>query len=422
MTERDSVHTLLEHLMDARRAAGSPSLRTIAARTDYSHTTVAKAFTDAVSTMSWPVVAAVGVAVDADAALTRRLWSQNGASGPVPVDTIPRTQAPTATLVAWCGLLLTGGVAIAVMQAVDRNVAHTTFVTDLVQAVFAAIATAAFVRRAHQARTAGERRTTAFFAALAAGTLAWTAGQVAWFVARNLDHQPIPSGHLHDVGFLLMPVGVGVAMWMRGGDYGLTLAYRPWQRALSLVCMAAATYAAMILLLTLADLPVDGFILIAALYPTGDVTLALMALSPLICGYRVVGSVVLATALLGAAASDIGYLMMKADTETQMMPAAAALGYIAFTIVLTIYAFIAQRLPARPRPTLRWESLTITTVHDAGTAGCALLAVGFALCLLVTHHDTAVGVVGVGIIALTTAALAARVATGRHTDRADGRT
>ncbi|WP_253662986.1 hypothetical protein [Williamsia maris] len=210
-----------------------------------------------------------------------------------------------------------------------------------------------------------------------------------------------------------MPVGFGVALWMRGGDYGLTLAHRPWQRAMTLTCLTAATYAAVVLLLTSAGLPANGFILVAALYPTGDVTLALMALSPLICGYRVVGSVVLATALLGAAASDIGYLMMKANPETELMPAAAALGYIAFTIILAIYAFIAQRLPPRPRPILRWESVTLTSVHESFAAGCAVLAVVFGLCLLHADRGSAVGIVGTCVIVVTVTALAARVALGR---------
>ena len=66
MTNRDMDHRLQEHLAHARAQSGSPSLRAIAERTDYSHTTVAKAFTPAVTGLSWPVVEQVAAAVDAD--------------------------------------------------------------------------------------------------------------------------------------------------------------------------------------------------------------------------------------------------------------------------------------------------------------------------------------------------------------------
>ncbi|GAA1463293.1 hypothetical protein [Williamsia maris] len=159
---------------------------------------MAKAFTTSASTMSWPVLEAVGSAVDADPALIRRLWTRDGVPTAPAAPSMPRsvlpTRGPTTTLVVWCGLLLTGGVAIAVMQAVDRNVAHTTFVTDLVQTGFAAVATAAFGWRAWQFRATGDRRSTVFFTALAGGTLAWTAGQVAWFAPATSATSPFRPG------------------------------------------------------------------------------------------------------------------------------------------------------------------------------------------------------------------------------------
>ncbi len=318
MPDGDMDHKLLEHLASARARNGAPSLRAIAERTDYSHTTVAKAFTPAATSLSWPVVEQVAVAVGADVAVARRLWT---ADGPMSAVAGPqaRSQWQMSVLVVWCGLLLSGGVAIAVMQSVDRDTARSTMITDLVLSIVAAVAAVAFVIRA---RRAAGTRTRRYFLCLSAGMGAWTVAQMLWFVERDVADQPLPASHLHDVFWLAAPVAIGIGLHMRAGDYGLARTYRMWQRAMSLICLAGASYAAVTLLLVTVGFTVRGEVLVFLLYPAADLTLAAMALIPLVCGHRVIGSMLLVTAFLAAAASDIGYVMLRAEPRTQTTRAA----------------------------------------------------------------------------------------------------
>ena len=404
MTNRDMDHRLQEHLAHARAQSGSPSLRVIAERTDYSHTTVAKAFTPAVTGLSWPVVEQVAAAVDADLTVARRLWDTHG---PLAELSRPRarSQWQMSVLVVWCGLLLSGGVAIAVMQSVDRDTTRSTLITDLVLTVVAAVASAAFATRA---RRAPQVRTRRYFLCLAIGMAAWTVGQLLWFIERDIDDQAVPSGYIHDAGWLLAPIAIGIGLHMRAGDYGLTVGYRVWQRIVALVCLAAASYAAVTLLLVVVGFTVSGPVLVFLLYPAADLTLAVMAVIPLICGHRVIGSMLLVTAFFAAAASDIGYVMLRAEPSTDTIPAPTALGYLAFAIVITIYAIIAQPLPEPPRPAIRrWiPSVAVTTILDIATAGCALTAVGCGLVILWANPDTVLAVLATAVVALAAGALA----------------
>lgn len=404
MTDSDVNHKLLEHLAHAREVNGSPSLRAIADRTDYSHTTVAKAFTPAVTGLSWPVVEQVATAVGGDLAVTRRLWD---AHGPLAQLAQPRARRHwrMSVLVVWCGLLLSGGVAIAVMQSVDRDTTRTTLITDLVLTVVAAVAAAAFVIRARRAQRPRTRR---YFLCLAIGMAAWTVAQLVWFIERNIDDQALPSGYVHDVGWLLAPIVIGVGLTMRAGDYGLTLGYRGWQRIVSLVCLVTASYAAVTLLLVIVGFSVSGPVLVFLLYPAADLTLAVMAVVPLVCGHRVIGSMLLVTAFFAATASDIGYVMLRAEPTTTDIPAPTALGYIAFAIVITIYAIVAQPLPVPPRSAIRrWvPSVDVTVILDIATAGCAMTSVGCGLVILWTHPGTVLGVLATAVVVLAAGALA----------------
>ncbi|MEH3154645.1 MAG: hypothetical protein PGN29_04630 [Gordonia paraffinivorans] len=404
MTDSDGDHRLLDHLAHARAASGSPSLRAIADRTDYSHTTVAKAFTPAVTGLSWPVVEQVAGAVGADIAVARRLWDTHG-----PLAELARPRARSqwrmSVLVVWCGLLLSGGVAIAVMQSVDRDTARSTLITDLVLTVVAAGAAAAFATRALRAP---QPRTRRYFLCLATGMAAWTVAQLLWFIERNIDDQALPSGYVHDAGWLLAPIAIGIGLHMRAGDYGLTLGYRAWQRIVALVCLAAAGYAAVTLLLVVVGFTVSGPVLVFLIYPAADLTLAVMAVVPLICGHRVIGSMLLVTAFFAAAASDIGYVMVRAEPASDGIPAPTALGYLAFAIVITIYSVIAQPLPVPPRPaSRRWiPAVEVTAILDIATAGCALTAVGCGLVILWTHPDTVLAALAAAVVALAAGALA----------------
>ncbi len=199
---------------------------------------------------------------------------------------------------------------------------------------------------------------------------------------------------------------------MRAGDYGLTVGYRVWQRIVALVCLAAASYAAVTLLLVVVGFTVSGPVLVFLLYPAADLTLAVMAVIPLICGHRVIGSMLLVTAFFAAAASDIGYVMLRAEPSTDTIPAPTALGYLAFAIVITIYAIIAQPLPEPPRPAIRrWiPSVAVTTILDIATAGCALTAVGCGLVILWANPDTVLAVLATAVVALAAGALATTTA------------
>ena len=116
----------------------------------------------------------------------------------------------------------------------------------------------------------------------------------------------------------------------------------------------------------------------------------------------------LVTAFFAAAASDVGYVMLRAEPSTTTIPAPTALGYIAFAIVITIYAIIAQPLPVPPRPAIRrWiAAVEVTAILDICVAGCALTAVGCGLAILWNQPNTILAALAAAVIALAAGALA----------------
>ena len=411
--ESGADHTLASYLAAARQQAGAPSLRMIAARTDYSHTTVGKAMGADPSSLGWPIIEQVAAALGANTSTAQQLWLVESAQGSADPEPAPsrHPHARTLGVYAWCATLLTGGIVIAMVQSVDRNIAHTTFVTDLVQLVFSAGTGVAFIRHAHRAARRDDRRSVVFFASLAAGALAWSTGQALWFLARNVEDQPIPTGHLHDVGFLLMPVGMGIALWMRAGSAGLAEVSRPSQRMFSIACVLGGSYATTLMIMTLLHLHITGFELLAALYPATDLTLALLAATPMVFGQRLVGSIILSTAFLAAGASDMAYLLLKANPETQIMPAQAGLGFIGFASMLSLYAAVVRPLPADPRRRGRQRvgDVAPRMIFDAVTAvGAVATAVCSAL-VLWNRPSTAVGIAAFAVAVAVAVATAARM-------------
>ncbi len=352
--EVGEVSGLACHLERARHAAGSPSLRTIAATTDYSHTTVAKAFTPAAATLSWCAVEQIGAAVGAEAAVTRRLWDASQVTrAPLSPRDQPRPVLAGAVLPALLvSALFIGAVAIGVAEAIDDETTVTVFGTDAAQTALMISAVAIFGYRAAVHRRSGNRDSFLFFGLLAVGYLMWAAGQTLWFVDRSLRHNPIPDGHLHDVGFMSMPIFVGAALWIRADRYGAAAIQRRRDTIAVVVAVTLCSLTMCVALLHALQFRTAGFVVVYALYPATDMTLALMALSPMLSGYRIVGSTTLATAFLAATASDIGYLLLRANPAAPSLPPTAALGYIAFTIVVIVYACIARPIPVQPRQPL----------------------------------------------------------------------
>ncbi|WP_167462448.1 helix-turn-helix domain-containing protein [Nocardia brasiliensis] len=355
--DNDAHHQLTHYLAAARQSRGAPSLRAIANETHYSHTTIARVFNPDAPLPSWPIIEQVARTLGADESRAQELWDRASARTTTATARPKRTATgePPAPALR-IGLLLLGlalcvtMVVIAVVQAVDTNEKHTLAITDLSQILFGSSAVAILMVRVWLFRKLGDRLNTVHFGLLLAAVTAWTCGQVAWFVARNIHAQGIPNGHLHDIGFLSMPVFAAAAMWIRARRLGIASVRNDVDNAVTYFCMLGGAYAAVLWLLVVLNRDVGSPItLVFALYPATDFTLSLAALGPLICGRRIVGSVFLATALLAAAASDIGYLLLNTSPGAQGYPPAAGLGYIAFTAILAVYALITQPLPATNR-------------------------------------------------------------------------
>lgn len=397
MHDSDQSQTLADCLDSARKAQGSPSLRAIAARTDYSHTTVAKAFSQHVGDLSWPVIEQVGVAIGADTALLHQLWIGEEDHPDVAVDagTASVSRAQGLPLVLWIVVLFCGAIAMGVMQAVDDNVAHTTLIADLVQILFMTGTTAILIRRAIDARNNSDRPSTLFFSLLAAGAASWTSRRLMWLIQRQVLGDEIPTGLLANIGFFLMPVCIGAALWMSSGQHGAGNWRRPWRSAVTCVGLVACPYTLAILMLTALGLRTDGPILLYAILPAADIALAMMALAPMICGYRIFGSAVSAIGLLAAAASDVGYLLLRADPEVTVYPPTAALGYVVFTIAFSVYALISRPLPASIRPLVplgpKW--LHARDIVAVGTGISCVVALGTAAGVIRMSAEVDVGVV-----------------------------
>ncbi|WP_280443787.1 helix-turn-helix domain-containing protein [Nocardia brasiliensis] len=358
--DNDAHHELADYLARVRQSRGAPSLRAIASDTHYSHTTIARVFNPGAPLPSWPIVEQVARVLGADAARVRQLWECASAPAPSADESGPAVatgQGEPPAPVLRIGLLLLGlmlcvsMVIIAVVQAIDTKGEHALAITDLSQIVFGSSAVAILLVRVWLFRRRGDRLNTGYFGLLLAAVAAWTGGQVAWFVARNIQGQDMPPGHLHDVGFLAMPVFLAAALWIRARRLGIASVRSDIDNVVTYFCMFCGAYAAVLWLLVALDRDVESTLtLVFALYPATDITLSLAAFGPLICGRRIVGSAFLATALLAAAASDIGYLLLKTSPDTQGFPPAAGLGYVAFTAILSVYALITQPLPTTNRP------------------------------------------------------------------------
>ncbi|MCZ4549622.1 hypothetical protein [Gordonia rubripertincta] len=397
MYDSDTDQTLADCLDRARKAQGSPSLRAIAARTDYSHTTVAKAFSQHVGDLSWPVIEQVGLAVGADPVMLHQLWVGAGEQPDVIVEAGNDTnsRAQHLPLVLWIVVLFCGAIAMGVMQAIDDNVAHTTFIADLVQIVFMTGTTVILVKRAIDAHDNNDRPSTLFFSLLALGAASWASGRLMWFVERQLLHDDMPTGLLAGSGFFMMPICVGAALWMSSGLHGAGNWRRPWRSAVTCVGLVACPYTLAILLLTALGLRTDGLILLYAILPAADIALAMMALAPMLCGYRIFGSAVSVIGLLAAAASDVGYLLLRADPEVTVYPPTAALGYVVFTIAFSVYALISRPLPASIRPVIplgpKW--LHAQDIVAVGTGISCVVALGCAASVIRMTTEEDVGVV-----------------------------
>ncbi|WP_141216466.1 hypothetical protein [Rhodococcus sp. 14-2483-1-1] len=442
---------LTGHLNSAREAIGSPSLRAIAAATDYSHTTVAKAFTIQSAGLSWAVIEQVCASVNADRTVAQQLWcaanpgaeaappdavdasdadssaqgEDRAASRPELPSTVPDTSGTTGSsiplvlrmrLVVWAGLLFCGGVGLVVVQAVNGDGGRMSMLTELVQPVFVAVAAALFGRRALEFTRAGDRLNVVFFSLLTAGSLAWMLGSVSWLVERYPMHRSIPTGPLFDLFFVASYLCAGAALWIRAERYGLARWRRRWHNAVTGVVLVAGPYALSILLLSILHLRSDAMVLLYALHPAADIALAIAALSPMIHGHRILGSAVLATAFAAAALSDIGALVLRADPGTTTVPSAAALGYVAFAIILSVYAVIARPLPSTvvDRVPVRREWLDPRDTVAVVTAVAAVVALVAAALVLSRTSATDIEVVMIALTAVTASAIATLTAIHSH--------
>ncbi|QIS21488.1 helix-turn-helix domain-containing protein [Nocardia terpenica] len=367
--DRDAHHALVRYLAEVRQSRGAPSLRAISAQTVYSHTTVARVFNPAAPLPSWPIVEQVARSLRADEEHARRLWDR--ASTPITAVHGPGRETaagdgepplpPVRIMLLLLGMALcVGMIVVAVSQAADTSEPHGVAVTDLTQIVFGSSAAGILLVRVWRSRRRGDRLNTTYFGLLAAAVSAWTGGQVAWFVARTIHHQTIPGGHIHDIGYLAMPVFAAAALWMRARRLGVSRVRNDIDNAAAYFCVFCGAYAAMLWLLVLLRHDVGSpATLVFAAYPATDITLSLAALVPLICGRRIIGSAFLCTALLAAASSDTSYLLRSTTPHTHGYPPTAGLGYIAFTSILTVWALIAHPLPATnqsPRPIQHWPA------------------------------------------------------------------
>jgi len=441
---------LTGHLNSAREAIGSPSLRAIAAVTDYSHTTVAKAFTAQSVGLSWAVIEQVCASVDADRAVARQLWlsANQGAevelSGVVDVvpdgpsgrgqggvgyeqrgSTVREASGPAGSsvplvmrmrLVVWAGLLFCGGVGLVVAQAVDGDGGRTSTLTELVQPVFAAVAAGVFVRRALESGRDGDRASRLFFSLLGSGALAWMFGSVAWLVERYPMHRSIPVGPVFDLLFVASYLCAGAALWIRAERYGLARWRARWRNAVTGVALVAGPYALSILLVSVLHLRSDVMVLLYAVHPAADIALAIAALSPMIHGHRVLGSAVLSTAFVAAAVSDIGALVLRADPDTTTAPPAAALGYVAFVIILSVYAVIARPMPtfAVERVPVRREWLDPRDTVAFVTAVAGVVALVSSAVVLSRSSASDIEVAMIALTVVTASALAMSTVADSH--------
>ncbi|MFI9406907.1 hypothetical protein [Nocardia sp. NPDC052316] len=396
-TGNDAHHMLVEYLAGARQSRGAPSLRAIAAKTVYSHTTVARVFNPAAPLPAWPIVEQVARSLGADTEQARQLW--NLAATPVTPSHAPgrgmaegdggESPAPGSKIaLLLLGLVLcVAMIVIAVTQAVDSNAVHTTALTDLSQIVFGGAAAGILLVRVWRFQRHGDRLNTTYFGLLAAGVTSWTAGQVAWFVARSIHHQTIPGGIIHHIGDLAMPVFVAPALWIRARRLGIARVRNDVDNATTYFCLLCGAYAAMLwLLVTLHHHVESPATLLFAVYPAADITLSLAALGPLICGRRIIGSAFLSTALLAAGASDTGYLLLRTMPDAHGFPPAAGLGYVAFTAILSVCALITQPLPRTYQPPRAIGGLPTHPSLIVGAATGVAATVTTTATALTLHH------------------------------------
>jgi hypothetical protein len=439
---------LISHLNASREAVGSPSLRAIAARTDYSHTTVAKAFSSDAAGLSWAVIEQVCASMNADVAVAEKLWraanqrvdqtacsveTAQSEDGPeLPPSRVVEESAVSSVplvlrlqLVVWGGLLLCGGVALVVAQALDRDGGRTAMVTELVQPVFVAVAAGLFGRRALESKRAGDRPSLCFFSLLMAGAAAWMFGSVAWLLERYLMRHDVPAGPVFDAFFVASYMCAGAALWIRAERYGLARWRSRWHNAVTGVALFSGPYALSLLFVSVLHARSDAFVLVYAVHPAADIALAIAALSPMIHGHRILGSAVLSTAFLAAALSDVALLVLRADPDTTAVPATAALGYVAFAIIMAIYAVIARPMPSsmRERILVRSDWLDPRDTVAGVTAVAAVVALVSAAIVLSRSIGPVVDAAMLALVVVTASALATLVVASPRSERASaGRT
>lgn len=386
-TDSDGHHTLIAWLRAVRQSAGEPSLRTIAANTAYSHTTVAKVLNGAM-VPSWPVVRDIAVALDADVAHARRLWdgvASDGMDPPPDLDTsTPAT--PTSSwrvaLAVWYLIAATAVSALAVMLAIDPDPGRTTAAADISALAFAVAAIIILATRAFWCRKNGHRSAATFFAIMTAAISGWLVGHVLWAFARTVRDEPVPLGHLHDVAYLWMPLFATVALWRSSRALGVGRPMGRIDNAATLLCMFCGIYLAALTLLTaLGDGHADAWTNVYALRPSADILLAMLAFAPIVYGRRLTSSAVLSAAFLAAATSDTGYMILRADPDIEALPSASAVGHILFLALISTFALLARPVqePFRsPRP-ISGLPMHPTTIASAVAAISLLVAVTCAL-------------------------------------------
>ncbi|MBY4273427.1 hypothetical protein HQO27_14425 [Rhodococcus fascians] len=388
---------LARHLYASRETIGSPSLRVIAAATDYSHTTVAKAFLPDAAGLSWAVIEQVCASVNADVAVAQTLWSAanqpmghttcalddaQDEDGPEPASGEVEESAESVPLVLrlqlvmWGGLLLCGGVALVVAQALDRDGWRAAMLTEFVQPLFIAVAAGLFGRRAVQSKRSGDRPSQWFFSLLMASSAAWLFGSAAWLLERYLLRHEVPAGPVFDAFFVASYMCAGAALWIRAERYGLARWRSRWRTAVTGVALASGPYALSLLFVSVLHHRSDVAVLMYAVHPAADVALAIAALSPMIHGHRILGSAVLSTAFLAAALSDVAMLLLRDDPDATAVPATASLGYVAYSIIIAVYAVIARPMPPRllERVLVRRDWLDPRDTVAAVTAAAAVVA------------------------------------------------